>query len=176
MKPAVKEGGEMRGLWSLFCLLLFPAGALAADPAEKYPFRPVRIITGSAGSTSDLAARFIAQKFTERWGQQVVVDNRPGAGGVIGTEIAARSAPDGNTLVIGHVGTHASAPALHKNLPYDPIRDFEPISNLVNVAIVLVVHPSVPAKGLKEFIAYSRGKPGVVNHGSPGLGTSGHLT
>jgi tripartite-type tricarboxylate transporter receptor subunit TctC len=104
------------------------------------------------------------------------VDNRPGAGGVIGVEIASKSAPDGYTLVIGHVGTHASAQALYKNLAYDPIRDFEPVSNLVNVAIVLVVHPSVPGATLKEFIAASRAKPGAFNHGSPGNGTSGHLT
>src|SRR4051812_34146825 len=117
--------------------------AHAAD-ADRYPIRPIRIITGSPGSTSDLAARFMAQKFSERWGQQGVVDNRPGAGGIIGVEIASKSAPDGYTLVIGHVGTHASAQALYKNLAYDPVRDFEPVSNLVNVAIVLVVHPSVP--------------------------------
>lgn len=165
----------MRKVAFLYLSFMLSAPAWGAD-AASYPSRPVRIITGSPGSTSDLAARFIAQKFTEKWNQQVVVDNRPGAGGTIGTEIAARSAPNGNTLVIGHVGTHASAPTLHKNLPYDPVRDFEPISNLVNVAIVLVVHPSVPATNLKDFVAYSRSKPGVLNHGSPGLGTSGHLT
>src|SRR3990172_9108818 len=89
---------------------LMPAlsAAQGADPAKNYPIRPVRIITGSPGSTSDLSARFIAQKFTERWRHQVVVDNRAGAGGIIGTEIAAKSAPDGQTLVIGHIGTHVS--------------------------------------------------------------------
>ena len=151
------------------------AFARAAE-ADRYPIRPIRIITGSPGSTADLSARFVAQKFGERWGQQGVVDNRPGAGGIIGVEIASRSAPDGYTLVIGHVGTHASAPALYKNLKYDPIKDFEPISNLVNVAIVLVVHPSVPGNTLKEFVAAARSKPGAFNHGSPGAGTSGHLT
>jgi tripartite-type tricarboxylate transporter receptor subunit TctC len=151
-------------------------GSASAADADRYPTRPIRIITGSPGSTSDLAARFMAQKFSERWGQPGVVDNRPGAGGVIGVEIASKSAPDGYTLVIGHVGTHASAQALYKNLAYDPIRDFEPVSNLVNVAIVLVVHPSVPGATLKEFIAASRAKPGAFNHGSPGNGTSGHLT
>ena len=151
------------------------AAAHAAE-ADRYPTRPIRIITGSPGSTSDLAARFIAQKFGERWGQQGVVDNRPGAGGIIGVEIGAKSAPDGYTLIIGHVGTHASAPTLYKNLKYDPIRDFEPISNLVNVAIVLVTHPSAPGPTLKEFVAAARAKPGAYNHGSPGAGTSGHLT
>ena len=97
-----------------------------AQAKDNYPNRPIRIITGSPGSTSDLSARFVAQKLTERWGQQAVVDNRPGAGGIIGVEIGARAAPDGYTLIVGHVGTHASAQVLHKNLGYDPIKDFEP--------------------------------------------------
>ena len=157
---------------------LMPAlsAAQGADPAKNYPIRPVRIITGSPGSTSDLSARFIAQKFTERWRYQVVVDNRAGAGGIIGTEIAAKSAPDGQTLVIGHIGTHVSAPSLYKNLAYDPIKDFEPISNLVSSAIVLVVHVSVPAGNLKELLAFARGKPAGVNYSTPGGGTSGNLT
>lgn len=155
---------------------MLSAAAWAADPAAGYPSRPIRIITGSPGSTSDLSARFIAQKFTERWGQQAVVDNRAGAGGIIGVEIAAKSVPDGHTLVIGHVGTHASAPSLFKNLAYDPVRDFAPLSNLVNVGILLVVHPSVPAASLKELVAYAQSKPGGINYGSPGGGTSGNLT
>lgn len=162
----------------LFASVLFmlSAAAWAADPAPGYPSRPIRIITGSPGSTSDLSARFIAQKFAERWGQQGVVDNRAGAGGIIGVEIAAKSAPDGQTLVIGHVGTHASAPSLFKNLPYDPVKDFAPLSNLINVGIVLVVHPSVPAINFKDFIAYTQSRPGVINYGSPGGGSSGNLT
>lgn len=155
---------------------LLLASAAFAQPKDNYPNRPIRIITGSPGSTSDLSARFVAQRLTERWGQQAVVDNRAGAGGIIGTEIGSRAAPDGYTLVVGHVGTHASAQALHKNLAYDPIKDFEPISNLVNVAIVLVVHPSLPTGSLKEFIAHTQANPGKVNYGSPGLGTSGNLT
>jgi tripartite-type tricarboxylate transporter receptor subunit TctC len=154
------------------CLAIASAPALTQD----YPTRPIRIITGSPGSTSDLSARFMAQKLTERLGQQVVVDNRPGAGGIIGVEIAAKSAPDGYTLVVGHVGTHASAPSLFKNLAYDPVRDFAPLSNVVNVGILLVVHPSVPATNLKDFVAYAQSKPGAINYGSPGGGTSGNLT
>jgi tripartite-type tricarboxylate transporter receptor subunit TctC len=161
----------------LFAALLLGSPAVwSADPAAGYPARPIRIITGSPGSTSDLAARFVAQKLTEAWGQQVVVDNRPGAGGIIGVEIAAKSVPDGQTLVIGHVGTHASAQALFKKLAYDPVKDFAPLTNLVNVAIALVVHPSVPAASLKEFVAYAQSKPGGINYGSPGGGTSGNLT
>ena len=164
---------HMRLLW---LLLLFSPLLAMAQAKDSYPNRPIRIITGSPGSTSDLSARFVAQKLTERWGQQAVVDNRPGAGGIIGVEIGARSAPDGYTIIVGHVGTHASAQVLHKNLGYDPIKDFEPISNLVNVAVVFVVHPSVVAGTLKDFIAYSQSGGGKVNFGSPGAGTSGHLT
>lgn len=162
---------------TIFVSVLAAISSVAvAQPKDNYPNRPIRIITGSPGSTSDLSARFVAQRLTERWGQQAVVDNRAGAGGIIGTEIGARAAPDGYTLVVGHVGTHASAQALHKNLAYDPIKDFDPISNLVNVAVVLTVHPSLPSRSLKEFIAHSQAHPGKVNYGSPGLGTSGNLT
>ena len=150
--------------------------AHGADPAQDYPTRPVRIVTGSPGSTSDLSARFIAQKLTERWRRQVVVDNRVGAGGIIGAEIVAKSAPDGQTLMIGHIGTHVSAQSLYKNLAYDPIRDFEPISNLVASANLLVVHLSVPASNLKELLAYVKTIPAGVNYSTPGGGTSGNLT
>ncbi len=166
-------------MYKLLILNIFfvlSAAAWAADPAASYPSRPIRVISGSPGSTSDLSARFAAQKFNERWGQPAIVDNRPAAGGIIGLDTAARSAPDGHTIVIGHVGTHATAPSLYKNLPYDPIKDFTPISNLVNVAIALVVHASVPATNLKDFIAYSQSKAGAVNYGSPGGGTSGDVT
>jgi tripartite-type tricarboxylate transporter receptor subunit TctC len=160
----------------LYVLLTSPAMAASADPAATYPNHPVRLITGSPGSTSDFSARFIAQKLTERWGQQVVVDNRPGAGGIIGTEIGAHAAPDGYTLTVGHIGTHASAQFLQKKLPYDPIKDFIPISLMTVSGIALAVNPSVPAKSLKEFIAYAKSKAGGVNYGSAGGGTSSQLS
>jgi tripartite-type tricarboxylate transporter receptor subunit TctC len=144
--------------------------------AQDYPTRPVRLITGSPGSTSDFSARFVAQKLSERWGQQVVVDNRPGAGGIIGAEISAASAPDGYTLFVGHIGTHAAAQFLFKKLAYDPIKDFAPISLMTNSGIALAVHPSVPAKDLKEFVAYAKARPGSVNYGSAGGGTSSQLS
>jgi tripartite-type tricarboxylate transporter receptor subunit TctC len=150
--------------------------AAAAESASSYPSRPVRLVTGSPGSTSDFAARFVAQRLTERWGRTVVVDNRPGAGGIIGTEIVAKSAPDGYTLIVGQIGTHASPQFLYKKLPYDPIKDFAPISLLTNSGISLVVHPSVPANTLKEFVAYARSKPGALNYGSAGGGTSSQLS
>jgi tripartite-type tricarboxylate transporter receptor subunit TctC len=152
------------------------AAAWAADPAANYPNRPVRLITGSPGSTSDFSARFIAQKLSERWGQQVVVDNRPGAGGIIGAEIGAAAVPDGYTLTVGHIGTHASAQFLFKKLPYDPVKDFAPITLLTNSGIALAVHPSVPVKDLKEFVSYAKAKPGGVNYGSAGGGTSSQLS
>jgi tripartite-type tricarboxylate transporter receptor subunit TctC len=150
--------------------------AAAADPTAPYPSRPVRIITGSPGSTSDLSARIVGQKFAEGIGFQGVVDNRAGAGGIIGNETCAKAVPDGYTLCIGHVGTHASAPSTFKNLHYDPVRDFAPISNIVTVGIVLVVNPSVPSTNLRDFVAYAQSKRGAVNFGSPGGATSGHLT
>jgi len=144
--------------------------------AQDYPTRPVRLITGSPGSTSDFSARFIAQKLSERWSQQVVVDNRPGAGGIIGAEIGAVAIPDGYTLTVGHIGTHAAAQFLFKKLAYDPVKDFAPISLMTNSGIALAVHPSVPARDLKEFVAYAKAKPGSVNYGSAGGGTSSQLS
>jgi tripartite-type tricarboxylate transporter receptor subunit TctC len=156
--------------------LVMAVSAWAADPAASYPNRPVRLITGSPGSTSDISARFVAQKLSEKWGQQVVVDNRPGAGGIIGAEIGSRAAPDGYTLTVGHIGTHASAQFLFKKLAYDPIKDFAPITLMTNSGIALAVHPSVPAKDLKSFVDYAKAKPGSVNYGSAGGGTSSQLS
>lgn len=169
------------GFRNVFCTVaaVFIAAAapvFAADSAESYPNRPVRLVTGSPGSTSDITARFIAQKLTERWGRTVVVDNRPGAGGIIGTEIVARSAPDGYTLINGQIGTHASPQFLFKNLAYDPVRDFVPISMLTNSGIALAINPSVPVGTLKEFVAYAKAKPGTLNYASAGGGTSSQLS
>jgi len=162
----------------VLAFLAIPAFAAApgADPAQNYPNRPVRMITGSPGSTSDIAARFVAQKLSELWHQQVVVDNRPGAGGIIGGEIAATSNPDGYTLFVGQIGTHASPQFLFRKLAYDPVKDFMPISLMTNSGIALVINASVPAKNLKEFVAYAKAKPGGVNYGSAGGGTSSQLS
>ncbi len=157
-------------------LLAAAAGTWAADGAKEFPNRPVRLITGSTGSTADLSARFIGQKLGERWGHQVVVDNRAGAGGIIGGEIVAKAAPDGHTLYVSGISTQVSAPFLFRNMPFDPVKDFAPVSLLTNSGLVLVVPPSVPADDLKGFIAYAKAKPDGVNYSSAAIGTSSHLT
>ena len=163
---------------SVCMLALMPAIAAAqsADPAANYPARPVRMITGSVGGTSDIIARFTAQKLGERWHQQVVVDNRPGAGGLIGAEIGAKAAADGYTLVLGQIGTHASPQFLYKKLAYDPVRDYAPIALISNSGIALAAHVSVAAGNLKDFITYAKAKAGGVNYGSAGGGTSSQLS
>jgi tripartite-type tricarboxylate transporter receptor subunit TctC len=160
------------GLFLLMALTVHSAHSAT----EAYPTRPVRLITGSPGSTSDISARFIAQKLGERWGQQVVVDNRPGAGGIIGAEIAARAVPDGYTLFNGQIGTHASPQFLFKKLAYDPIKDFAPIGQLTTSGIALVVNQQVSSRDLKEFVAYAQSRQGGLSYGSAGGGTSSQLS
>ena len=168
----------MNVIAKLFATVLALAPLMAASQGTDvaYPNHPVRLITGSVGGTSDIIARFTAAKLSERWRQQVVVDNRPGAGGLIGAEIGAKAAPDGYTLVLGQIGTHASPQFLYKNLSYDPVRDYTPIALVSNSGIALAVHSSVPANNLKDFVAYAKAKPGGVNYGSAGGGTSSQLS
>ena len=163
--------------WSALALACALGAAVeAADVQQTFPNRPVRLVTGSTGSTADITARFIGQKLAERWGYQVVVDNRAGAGGIIGGEIVARSAPDGHTLIVSGVNMQVSAPLLFKNLPFDPVKDFAPVSLLTNSGLVMVVPPSLPADNLREFIAYAKKKSEGVNYSSAAIGTSSHLT
>src|SRR4051812_34527924 len=133
---------RIRALMVAAALLPTLQTARAADSAQDYPNRPVRVITGSPGSTSDIVPRFVANKLAGIWGQQIVVDNRPGAGGIIGTEMGAKAAPDGYTLTVGHIGTHASPQFLFKKLNYDPIKDFAPITLLSISGIALAVNAS----------------------------------
>ncbi len=151
------------------------ACAAAAAPAQDFPQRPVRLIAGSPGSTGDFSARYIAQRLGERWHQQVVVDNRPAVGGIVAAEIVARANPDGHTLIVSGISVHATAQYLIRKLPFDPLRDFAPISNLTNSGVVIVVIPSVPAHNLREFIAYAKTKAGGVNYASSVAGSSSHL-
>jgi len=134
------------------------------------------VVGFAPGGGSDIQARIVAQKLTESWGQSVVVDNRPGASGMIAAEQVAKSPPDGYTLMMGHIGTHAINPSLFAKLPYDPVKDFAPVSLLVSVPNILLVHPSVPASSVAELVALARARPGTLNFASPGSGTSGHMS
>jgi tripartite-type tricarboxylate transporter receptor subunit TctC len=144
--------------------------------AQQYPARAVRIIVPSApGGGTDITARILAPKLSEQLGQQFVVENRAGAGTMIGGEAVARAAPDGYTLLMG-ISTLAINPATYKKVPYDALKDFAPITHVVSLPNVLVTHPSVPAKTVKELIAFSRARPGELYYASAGVGTSPHLS
>jgi len=147
-----------------------------AAPAQEYPSKPVRLIVPfAAGGGNDNVARLVGKQLSASLGQQVVIDNRPGAGGVLGAELAAKAAPDGYTLFLGGVGSHAINPNLHERLAYDPIKDFAPIVLLASAPLVLVVHPSLQADSIREFIAFARARPGQLNYASNGNGSSSHL-
>jgi tripartite-type tricarboxylate transporter receptor subunit TctC len=148
----------------------------AADALASFPSKPVRLIVPfTPGGSTDILARAIGQKLGETWGQSLVIDNRPGAGGIIGMELAAKAAPDGYTRVMGHVGTLAANPALYKSLPYDPVRDFAPVTLIAMVPNVLAVGPAVPSKTVGELIALAKSKPGKLDYGSGGNGSAAHL-
>ena len=145
--------------------------------AQAYPTRAVRVVVAfSAGGTTDILARSIGQQLSERLKQTFVIDNKPGAGGNIGTEFVVRSAPDGYTLIVDSVGPIAVNPTLYKGLRYDPLTDLVPIVKIADVPNVLVVHPSLGVRSFEAFIAYAKGNPGKLNYGSTGIGTSSHLS
>ena len=138
--------------------------------------RPVRIVVPfPPGGGTDIGTRIIAQKLQESWGQPVVVENKPGAAGIVGTEMVAKAAPDGYTLIMGNIGTHAINISLYKKLSYDPVKDFAPISQVAGLPLFLLVHPSVPANSVKELIALAKAKPGELNFSSSGAGGSMHV-
>ena len=154
---------------------LLLAASLAAH-AQDYPAKPVRwVVPFPAGGPLDIVARVIGVRLSETWGQPVIVDNRPGAGGNIGAEVVAKSAPDGYTIVMGALSTHAVNVSLFRKLPYDPVRDFAPVTLISEVPNVLVVNPAVPAKTVAEFVAYARANPGKLNFASGSTGSAGHL-
>lgn len=156
--------------------MLALAAPYNAWSADNYPNKPIRFLVGFAPSgVNDLVARAVAAKLGPRLGQQVVVENRPGAGGNIATQLVARAAPDGYTMLLGSVASLAMSPALHRELPFDPINDFAPITQAVGVSSLIVVHPSMPARSLKEFVALAKKQPGKLNFGSPGTGSIAHL-
>ena len=158
--------------------LLVVAGALCAGVSysQQYPAKPIRIVVPfPPGGFSDLFARIVGTEMSKSWGQQVIVDNRPGAGGNIGADIVAKAPPDGYTLVNGTIGTHAINATLFSKLPYDPIRDFVPVAFVVEAEGLLAVHPSLPVKTAKEIIALAKARPGQLTYASAGAGTTSHL-
>jgi tripartite-type tricarboxylate transporter receptor subunit TctC len=161
--------------WKSFAAAALCALAAPGATGQDYPARPVRfIVPFAAGGGTDLVARLTAQKLNERLGQPFIVENRPGAGGIVGTEMVARAKPDGHTLVVVS-GSHTINPSLHKTLPYDSLRDFAPVTKLVAGPALLVVHPSVPAHDVRELIALAKTKPGTLSFASSGNGSPPHL-
>src|SRR5262245_26505688 len=143
--------------------------------AQVYPTKSIRVIVPTAaGGGTDNLARALAAKMTETFGQSVVIDNRSGAGGIVGTELAARAAPDGHTILISS-STFTTIPATHDKLPYDPLKDFAPVSLLTAQPYLMVVHPSVPANSVKDLIALAKARPGKLNFASGGIGTAPHF-
>ena len=156
----------------LMTLALIMAGAVHA---QEYPVKPIRIIVPfGAGSATDALARVIGPKLTEMWGQQVLVENRPGAGSVVGTSVVAKAPPDGYTLLVVSA-SHAINATLYTKLPFDPVKDFAGITPLALIPNILIVHPSLPAKNVKELVALAKSKPGTFNYTSAGIGSNSHI-
>jgi tripartite-type tricarboxylate transporter receptor subunit TctC len=172
------DGDAMRALRRMTFATLIAAGAVAAAvpaSAQDYPKKPVRIITGGAGTFHDIVTRRLGQRLSEKWGQAVVVDNQPAAALTIGTGIAARAVPDGYTLLMSDRSALAVAPNLNKNLPYDPVKDFSPITLVARAPSVLVAHRSVPAATLREFLEYAKRYSGQIDFSTGGVGTASHI-
>jgi tripartite-type tricarboxylate transporter receptor subunit TctC len=158
-----------------FCLLIAALWA-ASVGAQNYPNRPVRFVVPLApAGAGDIVARTVAAKLAEAWGQQVVIDNRPGANTIIGTDLVAKSKPDGYTWLLGVQGSLAINPATYRSLPYDAEKDFDPVTQMTLYGYVLVVHPALPVKGVDELIALARSRPGQLAYGTSGNGGSNHL-
>lgn len=173
MKPRI--GGRI--LWSAALLL---QALLSSIPhrtaAQEYPTRSVFLVVPfAAGGGTDVVARLIAERLREDLNQTVIVENRPGVGGTLGSQTVARATADGHTLLVGTVATHAIAPGLYRRLQYDAVKDFAPIALLANAPNILVVHPSVPANSVKDLIALAKSRPGELNYGSAGVGSPAHL-
>nr|WP_094822511.1 tripartite tricarboxylate transporter substrate binding protein [Bordetella genomosp. 4] len=150
--------------------------AHANETAQQYPSRPIRLIVPFApGGVSDTGARLVADKLGQRLGQQIIVDNKPGASGNIGTQMAAQAAPDGYTLLLGFDGTLVINPYVHKDIPFDTLKDLAPVSKIGDAALIIVANPKVPANTLQELIAYSKTQPKGISYGSAGVGSTPHL-
>src|SRR3982074_1145087 len=179
-KPANNRENAAMRIWKILVGAVAAAILLQAAPdaahAQNYPTRAITLVIPFApGGSTSIVGRGIADKMSEVLGGKVVVDNRPGAGGTVGTKAVAKSDPDGYTLVLGYTGTLAIGPSLYKNVGYDTRKDFAPIGLIGNAPNSLVVHPSFPAKSVAELIAYAKTNPGKVNFGSAGAGTPSHI-
>jgi tripartite-type tricarboxylate transporter receptor subunit TctC len=158
-------------------MLMVLVAASTAALAQTYPNRPIRIVVAyTPAGTTDILARAIGQKMTESWGQPVIVDNRPGANGNIGTELAARATPDGYTILMATAATHSINNTLYPGLTWDAVRDFAPIGLVALVPNILVVNNALPVRSVKELVAYARANPDKLTHGSPGNGSTSHLS
>ena len=166
----------MPRLAALFAGLVALTVTAVTEAADSYPSKPLRmVITFPAGGPSDVVVRLVTQRMTEEWGHPVIIDNRGGAGGIVGTEVVAHAPPDGYTFLVGTAGGMTINPALHAKLSYDPFRDFAPVGMLVMNPQILIAHPSVPAKTVRELVQYAKERPGQLNFGSAGSGTATHL-
>ena len=158
------------------CLFAVLATAIAPAHAQSYPSKPIRIIVPyPAGGTSDILARSVGQKLSEAWGQPVIVENKPGANGNVGADMVAKAAPDGYTLLLADIGSLAISPSVYPTLPFDPVKDFAPVTMVAYSPHILVVHPSVPVSSVKELVALAKTKPGKLNFAISGLGGAPHL-
>lgn len=171
MKTATSMAAHAAAGVSMVALLSLASTACA----QTWPARPVRIIAASTGTSGDLLARYLGQRLSDQWSQPVVIENRSGAGAVIAAEVAAKAAPDGYTVHLGQHGSFAAAPHLYKKLPYDPVKDFAPITHYAHVPLIVVAHASFAPNGMKELVEYVRVRPGAVNYSSGGAGGAGHL-
>src|SRR5205085_1354773 len=172
----MKHGSRLTayGLRVAAAALSLALPVFAAEPTSSYPTKPVRVVAPfPTGGTADLLARMLADHLSHKWTQQVIVDNRSGAGGIIGTDIVAKATPDGYTLLMAAIG-HVANPALYEKLPYDTLRDFAPIALIADVPLVIAVNPKLGAKSVKELISLARAKPGQLNFAAGGVGASSH--
>jgi len=159
-------------LWFVLLAALANSGTVA----QQYPVKPVRIVVGfTPGGGNDVISRLVANNLTTAFGRQFVVENRPGAGGMIAAELVAKSPPDGYTLFLAGVATHGINPNLQKNIPYDPVRDFDPVCLMASAPALLAVHPSLPSRTVRQFIAFAKARPGQLNYASSGHGSSSQL-
>ena len=160
---------------TLLCTLASVNTSAQPKPAVSYPTKPIKIIVPCAPGGTDILARLLGQKFTEAWGQTVLVENKPGANGNIGADFVAKVAPDGYTLLLADIGTLAISPSVYPALPFDPVKDFAPVSMVAYSPHILVVHPSVKANTVKELIEYAKANQGKMNYATSGVGGAYHL-